>query len=319
MLILSFFAHYVWFSFFLCGINHKSAVLVSWKSFRNNLKILCHPLCNQLYISIGILFWRSLRMELSSAHLQFRCWEFSFFEYFGYFETFCSFCLLFLPSFWGTWHPGKTKDSRKSWRTTIKRKKEKYLSTSHVIKGRKISVFVIKNVCLKAKSFLHICMQFWNFYILNFLFKRTKAQKLGQPKLGSQWERVKSCLYWTYTISLGFMYLYICMYVYIYTCVYISNTFLHMHMYSYMYVFAYVRMYICRFWRVYVYAYAYVWVCMHVVCVGACIDICIYVCMYIYVFIRVERQTSMYACKYSFFVIYIYVHVYTYIYICIYM
>jgi len=25
-LILSFFVHFVWFSFFLCGINHKSAV-----------------------------------------------------------------------------------------------------------------------------------------------------------------------------------------------------------------------------------------------------------------------------------------------------
>ena len=41
--------------------NTVGRFLVCWIFFRNNLKILCHPLCNQLFISIGILFWRSLR------------------------------------------------------------------------------------------------------------------------------------------------------------------------------------------------------------------------------------------------------------------
>jgi len=34
-------------------INPLGRILVRWKSFRNNLEMLCHPICNWLYIEWG--------------------------------------------------------------------------------------------------------------------------------------------------------------------------------------------------------------------------------------------------------------------------
>jgi len=31
-------------------INPMGRILVRWKSFRNNLEMLCHPICNWLYL-----------------------------------------------------------------------------------------------------------------------------------------------------------------------------------------------------------------------------------------------------------------------------
>ena len=34
-------------------VNPMGRILVRWKSFRNNLEMLCHPICNWLYIQIS--------------------------------------------------------------------------------------------------------------------------------------------------------------------------------------------------------------------------------------------------------------------------
>jgi len=33
-------------------VNPMGRILVHWKSFRNNLEMLCHPICNWLYVSL---------------------------------------------------------------------------------------------------------------------------------------------------------------------------------------------------------------------------------------------------------------------------
>jgi len=38
-------------------VNPMGRILVRWKCYRNNLKILCHPICNRLYVHYSFNLW----------------------------------------------------------------------------------------------------------------------------------------------------------------------------------------------------------------------------------------------------------------------
>ena len=53
-------------------VNPMGRILVRWKSFRNHLEMLCHPICNWLYISFTYkcsTLWHICMLD-SLAHLQ---------------------------------------------------------------------------------------------------------------------------------------------------------------------------------------------------------------------------------------------------------
>jgi len=62
MILMGFIIYYV-----VLIVNPMGRILVRWKSFRKNLEIQCHPICNRLYfislaitysISLAMLIWR---------------------------------------------------------------------------------------------------------------------------------------------------------------------------------------------------------------------------------------------------------------------
>ena len=48
-ILMGFIIHYL-----ILIVNPMGRILVRWKSFRNTLEMLCHPICNLLYICIYI-------------------------------------------------------------------------------------------------------------------------------------------------------------------------------------------------------------------------------------------------------------------------
>ena len=53
-------------------VNPVGRILIRWKSFRNNLEMLCHPICNWLYLLFFFLLRQliNIRVALRGGYSQ---------------------------------------------------------------------------------------------------------------------------------------------------------------------------------------------------------------------------------------------------------
>jgi len=67
-------------------VNPMGRILVRWKKFRNNLEILCHPICNRLYSQIQIYRGQGLEKEIQRqmrrSHCRCNTYSFALYSFF---------------------------------------------------------------------------------------------------------------------------------------------------------------------------------------------------------------------------------------------